>query len=127
MTIPFQCLVVIVFLPYLWAGVGGYLISRQETLDNKYHRVQQASLKGAPARAYGAHYNSLEAVPYFSAAVITAHLFQADPAASSQAAIAFVVCRVLHGVLYLADQDVLRSLAFVGGLVAAGRLFYLAA
>ena len=127
MTLPFQCLVVIVFLPYLWAGVGAFLISQNEEVDNKYHRVQQARQTGAPARAFGAHYNALEAAPMFATAVITAHLFGADLAASSQAAMAFVVFRVLHGVFYVADRDILRGVAFFGGLVCVGRLFYLAA
>jgi uncharacterized MAPEG superfamily protein len=126
MTVPFQCLLVIVFLPYLWAGVGAYLMSRNEAIDNKYHRVQQARQTGAPARAFGAHYNALEATPMFAAAVITAHLFQADPSASAQAALAFVVLRVLHGIFYLADRDLLRGGAFIGGLACVGRLFQLA-
>lgn len=127
MTIPFQCLAVVVFLPYVWAGVANFLVQRAEGVDNKYHRLQQAKQEGAPARAFGAHYNALEATPMFAAAVITAHLFHADEVAASTAACAFLACRVLHGLFYLADLDVLRSLAFLGGILCVGYLFVLAA
>jgi uncharacterized MAPEG superfamily protein len=59
--------------------------------------------------------------------VVTAHLFQADPAASSIAALVFVAARVLHAVFYILDQDKLRGLAFIVGLGCCIRLFLLAA
>ncbi len=128
MPVPFQCLAVIVFLPYVWAFVGGYLIMKSGAgLDNKYHRVQQATLKGPPARAYGAHYNALEAVTMFTPAVLTAHVLKADPGTAANLSLGFVACRVLHGVLYLADWDKARSLAFFGAIGCVIGLFAAAA
>lgn len=125
MTTPFTCLLVITFLPYPWAFLGGFLAFLQQgELDNKYHRKQQASLTGAAARAYGAHYNAFEALPVFTAAVVTNHHFSKDPALSAKLAVAFVVFRILHGVTYVADWDKTRSVAFGGAILAAVALFF---
>ena len=50
-----------------------------------------------------------------------------DPGLISQIAIAFIVCRVLHGVFYLASVPMLRSLAWVGGFGCVVALMVLAA
>ena len=127
MTIPFQILFVVIFLPFVWVGVAAYHVTRAgEALDNKDHRGQQARQTGPAKRAYGAHYNALEAIPPFAAAVITAHLFHADPARSAQLCVAYLVFRVLHGVFYVLDWDKLRSLAFGLALVCVVGLFWLA-
>lgn len=128
MTTPLWCLAFTVFLPYVWSAVGGYLVFRsEEGLDNKYHRVQQATLTGLPARVFGAHYNALEATPAFAAAVLTAHVAGADAATAANLSLAFCAARVAHGVLYLADLDWLRSLAFLAGIGCVGGLFAAAA
>lgn len=127
MTLPFQILFVVLFLPFVWAGAGAFFVTKAgEKLDNKDHRGQQARQTGIAARAYGAHYNSLEAIPPFTAAVITAHLFGADPVRSGQLCVAYLVFRILHGVFYLSDHDILRSLVFGGALTCVVGLFYLA-
>ncbi len=127
MNIPFFCVAFISFLPLVWAFLGGFLILKERgKIDHKYHRIEQATLKGASARAYGAHYNANEALPIFAAAVILAHLSKVDPALMTQASLAFVAFRILHGLFYLANWDKLRALAFFGGLVCDARLFYLA-
>ena len=65
-------------------------------------------------------------MPVFSAAVLVAHVAGADPDKSATAAIAFVALRVLHGAFYLANQDVLRSVSFLGASACAVWLFVLA-
>jgi uncharacterized MAPEG superfamily protein len=127
MTVPFQVLFVVIFLPFVWVGVAAYHVTRSgESLDNKDHRGQQARQTGAAKRAYGAHYNALEAIPPFMAAVVTAHLFGADPARSANLCLAYLVFRVLHGVFYVLDWDKLRSIAFGLALVSVIGLFCLA-
>ena len=127
MTVPFVCLLIVALLPYALSTLGGYLRVRQfGTLDNKYPRTQAAALEGIGARATAAQANAWEAVPVFTAAVLVAHVGGADPRASATAAIAFVVLRVLHAVCYLANQDVLRSIVFLGALGSAIWLFLLA-
>ena len=91
MTTPFWCLLAAVAMPYLLAFTGTYFRKRElGTVDNRNPRQQALQLTGAGARCYAAQQNAWEALAVFTAAVVTAHLFQADPADSSTAALVFV-------------------------------------
>ena len=62
MTTPFWCLLIVIAIPYLLAGLGGYLRYRQfGAIDNKYPRSQMAQAEGAAARAIAAQGNAWEA------------------------------------------------------------------
>jgi uncharacterized MAPEG superfamily protein len=97
------------------------------SFDNKDPRAQQAQLTGRGARAVAAHKNAFEAIALFAPAVLVAHLAGADPLWSTRWAEIWVVARVLHGALYLANLDLLRSTAFGVGMVCDVGLFLLAA
>lgn len=126
MTVPFLCLFIVVVLPYLLAPVAGYFKTKQlESYDNKEPRTQAAALSGAGARSVAAQENAWEAVAVFTAAVTVNHLKgDADPGTSAMLAQGFVAARVLHGVLYVANLDILRSLVFMAGMVCAVWLFF---
>jgi len=128
MTVPFYCLVIVCFLPYVWGFAS--IPERQKQLgrvDNKDPRAQQALLTGRGARAIAAHKNAFEAIAIFAPAVIVAHLAGADPAWSSSLAQIFVSARLLHGIFYLLDLDLLRTGIFGVGLACDIGLFVLAA
>lgn len=128
MTTPLWCLFIVLLLPYPLAFLGGYF--RQQAFgqaDNKNPRAQVAKLEGPGARAYAAQANAWEASTLFAAAVLTAHVAGVPESDATPWAIAFVVFRVLHAVFYLADIDLARSGAFVGGVVCVIGLFVLAA
>ena len=128
MTVPFYCLVIVCFLPYVWGFAS--IPERQKQLgrvDNKDPRAQQALLTGRGARAIAAHKNAFEAIAIFAPAVIVAHLAGADPAWSSRLAQIFVSARLLHGIFYLLDLDLLRTGIFGVGLACDVGLFVLAA
>ena len=129
MTIPFWCLFAAVVLPYVWFSFAAPFKAIQfgKSLDNHTPRLQDPALAGRAARAQGAHLNSLEALAYFAPAVIVAHLTQADATWSARLAIAFIACRVIHGVVYLLDRPPLRTLFFALGLLISIGLFSLAA
>ena len=129
MTIPFWCLFVAVILPYFWFSFAAPFRASQfgKTLDLHTPRVQESALAGRAARAQGAHQNSLEALAYFGPAVIVAHLTHADPTWAARLAVLFVVCRVVHGIVYLADRPPLRTAFFAIGLLASLGLFVLSA
>jgi len=128
MTTPFWCLLVVVFLPFVLAMVGGYYRGQQSGGgDNKNPRVQAARLEGAGARAYAAQANAWEALAMFTAAVMVAHLTGVPPAEAAPWAIGFVVARLLHPIFYIIDQDKLRSGSFMLGLVCIIALFVKAA
>ncbi|MHA7839306.1 MAG: MAPEG family protein, partial [bacterium] len=110
MTTPFWCLFVVVLLPYVLAGVGGYFRGKEfGDADNKNPRAQAARLEGTGARTYAAQANAWEATAVFTAAVFTAHLAGVPEASAAPWTIAFVVARVLHPTFYILDQDKLRS------------------
>jgi len=128
MTIPFQCLAVVAFLPYVCSWMGGYFRYRQfGRIDNKNPRRQAAALEGAGARAQAAQANAWEALPFFTAGVVVSHLSGADPETAATLSIVFVATRILHPILYLADLDIVRSLVFVAGLGCVVGLFAISA
>lgn len=128
MTIPFWCVLIVLLIPYILAPLGGYFRVRQlGELDNKHPRQQVTQLEGIGSRAYAAQQNAWEAVPVFGLAVVIAHLAGADPAASATTAVVFVITRILHAIVYLANVDIVRSLVFLISLICVGRLFVLAA
>ena len=63
----------------------------------------------------------------FAPAVLTAAVAKADPMLSGALAVTWVVCRFLHGVLYIADIDKARSGMFFLAFLAAMGQFALAA
>ena len=127
MTTPFWCLLVAIFLPYVLAGTTVYFKNQQfGEIDVKNPREQSAGLKGKGARANAAQLNAWEALAVFATAVIVAHLAGADPAQSALASLVFVVTRLLHAALYIADQAPLRTGAFLVGLGSCAWLFGLA-
>jgi len=127
MTTPFRCLLIVALLPYVLAGIGGYLRMRQlGELDNNHPRIQANRLEGVAARALAAQANAWESLAVFATVVIVAHLVQADPAASATAALIFLATRIAHPILYLANLATLRTLVFVVGLGCIARLVQLA-
>ncbi len=128
MTTPFWCVLIAGLLPYVWVTIAAGERRKQfGSVDNKLPRLQEAQLSGRGARAMGAHNNAFETFSFFAAAVIIAHIAGADPGWSSLFALAFVAARIVHGVLYLADIDVMRSLSFGVGQLCSVALFVLAA
>jgi uncharacterized MAPEG superfamily protein len=115
-------------LPYAWLGPAASARKEQfGSFDNQHPRLQTAKLEGKGARAYAAHQNAFEALAIFAPAVLVAHVTHADPMLSAALAVAWVVCRVLHGVLYIANVDKARSAMFFLAFVAAVGQFVIAA
>ena len=129
MTIPFWCLFAAVLLPYIWFSFAAPFRAAQfgKALDLRTPRLQDPALSGRAARAQGAHQNSLEALAYFAPAVLVAHLAHADAAWSARLSVAFIVFRLVHGVVYMGDRPPLRTAFFALGLLTSLALFVLAA
>jgi uncharacterized MAPEG superfamily protein len=127
-TTPLWCLAAVAFLPYVCAWTGAYFKFRQfGTIDNKNPRRQALQLEGVGARLAAAQANAWEALPFFTAAVVTAHLAGAAPATAATLSQVFLVTRVLHPILYAADLDKLRSLVFVVGFGCVVGLLWISA
>ena len=126
MTIPLWCLLITMIIPLALAGVGGYFRTTQlGGIDNNDPREEIKQLSGPGARAYAAQSNAWEALALFTVAVLTAHVLNADPGMSATLAMAFVACRVLHPIAYIAGWGIVRSLLFIGALVSLIWLFLL--
>lgn len=130
MSTPLWCLVIVALLPYVLSFTGGYFRLRQfGGVDNKHPRQQIAQLEGVGARAYAAQANAWEALAFFTAAVAVLHLANSEAARGATAAnlsLGFLATRVLHPIFYLANLDVLRSIAFLVGLGCVIGLFWIA-
>ena len=128
MTTPLWCLLIASFIPFVLAGIGGYLrVQQLGELDANHPRVQAYELRDVAARAYAAQQNAWEALGLFTAAVVTAHLAGADAGSSATAASLFIVARVLHAGAYIADLAPARTVVFIVALGSCIALFYLAA
>ena len=128
MTTPLWCLAAVAFLPYVVAWSGAYFKVKQfGTLDNKNPRRQSARLEGVGERLAAAQANAWEALPFFTAAVVTAQLAGAAPGPAAWLSEGFLLTRLLHPIFYGADLDKLRSLAFLGGLGCVVGLFVISA
>lgn len=113
MTIPLWTLLVAVLLPFVWFGPS--IAARKEQFgnaDNAHPRLQVAKLEGKGARAYAAHQNAFEAAIVYTPAVLVAHVTHANLMHSTILSIVWVVCRFLHGILYLNNVDKARSAMF---------------
>src|SRR5664279_2947280 len=106
MTFAYWCVFVAALLPIVWAGAskaGG------SGLDNARPRVYLAALQGWRQRANWAQQNAWEALAPFAAAVIIAHNVGVAQSRIDLLAGVFIAARILHGIFYIADQSMLRS------------------
>lgn len=121
MTVAYWCVFVAALLPYLWSMSWRWPIYSFQI--NLAPRSFEERLTGWRQRAHWAHLNAFENFPPFVAAVIVAQQLGALQATVDKLALAFIVFRVAHGVFYIANQGVLRSLAFAGGAACTIAIF----
>lgn len=121
------CLLIVTLLPIICSWVGGYFRgTHPDGFDNKHPRLQASKLEGPGHRAYAAQQNSWEALGMFSAALLALHMSGLVIASVAGLSVAFVVLRVVYVGCYLANQDIVRSLSFLGGFGICMYFFYLA-
>jgi uncharacterized MAPEG superfamily protein len=124
MTLAYWCVLIAAVLPYVWVGFAKYPLREY---DNNAPRDYEEKLTGRRRRAHWAHSNAFEAFAPFAAAAIIAHQAHANQAVVNALALAFIAARILHGVLYMADQAALRSLVWSVGYLCVVALFVAAA
>ena len=97
---------------------------------NKNDNKEQPDLVKMIQRATAAHANSWEAFAYFSFSCLTAHVLKLDAQVASSLCTLFLVLRFAYVLLYIVGTSewigVVRSLVWVGALVASVRLSVLA-
>ena len=116
MSLPILTLIAVCVLPVVWSWVSGYHRRAQlGVIDNKHPRQQNAQLKGAGARAVAAQKNAWEAAIVYIAAFVAVKASSVPADDYATLALVFLALRVLHGVFYIMNQDILRSLVFTAG------------
>ncbi|MET0328920.1 MAG: MAPEG family protein [Luteimonas sp.] len=106
----YWCVLIAALLPYLWVALAKASAPRYDNRDPRGWVARQAHPR--LTRAYNAHLNALEAFAPFAAGVILAQLAGVPVERIAGLSIAFVALRVLHGIAYVCDRALLRSLAW---------------
>ena len=122
------CLLAATFMPMMCAWIASYHRYQQfdGKVDNKMPRIQSSKLEGVGHRAYAAQQNCWEALAVFSAALLALHMSSVVLASVATLCTVFVLLRAAYIVCYLTNQDIFRSLFFIGGFGINVYLFYLA-
>jgi uncharacterized MAPEG superfamily protein len=127
-TVAYWCVLVAALLPLVCAGVGKFgqfgKLRPKGGYDNANPRAWWARQTDWRARANAAMANTFEALPFFFAAVIIAHLLGANQARLDIMAFLFVLLRILYIMMYLADMAKVRTVLWIMGfLLNIGILF----
>ncbi len=124
MAIAYWCIVLTAFLPHLWITIS----KSAKGYDNRNPRDWVAKqTQPRVQRGNAAHLNAFEAFPAFAAGVLMAQAAGVDPFRITILALVFLVVRILHGVFYLADKHMLRSLSWLIGILCVALLMVQAA
>lgn len=113
LALAYWCVLFAALLPYLWVSIAKASGQRYNNRDPRGWQARQDNPRSI--RAYAAQLNAFEAFAPFAAGVVMAQLTGVVHARITALALVFVIARVLHGLLYLADKHSLRSLVWVVG------------
>ncbi|HEX2859503.1 MAG TPA: MAPEG family protein [Alphaproteobacteria bacterium] len=102
-----------VLLAYGVLGVA----KRQKGFDNANPRDPAFYKSGLPARAQGAHINSLEGLPFFIGAIILAEMHGASAPYITLLAWGYIAARIAYIWAYLGNRPGLRSAVWGMGLL----------
>ncbi len=120
-TIAYWCVLVAALLPIACAGIAKYgtldKSPRNGGFDNNNPRQWLAMQVDWRARANAAQANTFEALPFFFAAVIIAHLTQAVQTRLDILALLFIVMRIAYIMMYVANLATARSALWAVALV----------
>ena len=114
MTIAYLCILIAALLPYVWVAISKASGQRYDNRDPRGWLTKQDNPRAH--RANSAQLNAFEAFAPFAAGVLMAQFAGVDPQRITWLAVAFVVLRIVHGFLYLANKALLRSVIWTGGL-----------
>jgi uncharacterized MAPEG superfamily protein len=125
MTFSYWCVLIAAVLPLVWIGIAKVGLP---DYDNDRPRAALARAEGRAQRAHWAEQNALEAFAPFAAGVIIAHATGgAEQLTIDVLAGLFIAARVFHGIAYVSDKGLPRSLAWLTGFACMIGLFVAAA
>lgn len=123
MSIAHWTVLIAALLPYLTVAIA----KAERSYDNRDPRGWLAQQQGYRLRAHNAHLNHFESFAPFAAAVLLAQQAGAAQDRIDTLAMVYLAARTAYTIAYVVDRDVLRSLCWVGGMVAVVWLFLLPA
>ena len=106
------CIAIVGVMPYVLTGMSkssGFGVK-----ENERTRDWQTELTGWRRRAHWAHQNAFEALPFFAALAILAHLRSPESQVALGGCWTFVALRVAYSACYLADAGKLRTTMWMG-------------
>jgi uncharacterized MAPEG superfamily protein len=107
-------------MPWICAGIAK---AGQKNYDNHNPREWLAKQTGYRARANAAQGNCFEAFPIYAVGVLLAFYTEVPQEEIDLYASLFVAARVAYVALYISDQDKLRSLAWLVGVICTVGLY----
>jgi uncharacterized MAPEG superfamily protein len=126
LSIAYWCVLIAALLPYLWGYVSKSSGERYDNRDPRGWTARQSNPR--VHRAHAAELNSYEAFAPFAAGVILAQLAGVPADRIAWLAIAFVILRVLHGIVYIAGLlHTVRSVVWTGSFTCVVALLVQAA
>lgn len=120
-SIAYWCVLIAALLPYVWVTVAKAGGKRYDNRDPRGWLARQENPRSI--RANAAQLNAFEAFAPFAAGVVMAQLAGVPGDRIAWIALVFVVLRILHGILYITNQQRLRSLVWAAGLLSVLTLF----
>ena len=112
-TIAYWCVLVAAVLPIVCAGIAksGMLTTAPAKggYDNNNPRSWLARQSDWRSRANAAQANTFEALPFFFAAVIIAHMLRAPQTRLDILALIFIMLRIAYVIMYVGDLAKARS------------------
>jgi uncharacterized MAPEG superfamily protein len=93
--------------------------------DNQAPRAFLEKTSGLASRANAAQQNSFESLPLFIAAILMAEYMVVPQSLVMTLGIAYLVCRVLYGICYLANWATLRSIIWLFSMLCPVALLLL--
>ena len=124
MSLAYWCVLIAVLLPYALVGVAKF----RPGYNNRNPRAWASKSEDyLVQRAHAAHLNAFEAFAPFAAGVVLAQLAGVAVSTINMLATLFIAFPILHGLFYIADKPLLRSVAWMAGIACPLALILLAA
>lgn len=123
--VAYWCILIAAALPYVWVYFAKYGAPGYNNRNPRGWIAKQSDYR--VQRANGAHLNAFEAFAPFAAGVLMAQAAGVAHERIALLAVVFIIARIAHGLLYLADKQALRSLAWLIGFVCVIALIVQAA
>lgn len=124
MSLALWSLLVAGLLPYITVGIAK---AGSKGYDNNNPRDWAGTLQGFGRRAFAAHQNHFEFLPFFIAGIVVAQFRLGNNATVDMLAGGIILARIGYTIAYLADKATLRSLLWLVGIGGIVALFIVAA